>query len=107
MVETTQTALSGANVYYWFISGFGDFERLTNSHYAPIAIPIITGIISFIVQMYFCHRIWTLTRNVWLCTAIIVVCVSDPPRVVGCLTFLDIDIDDFNNGGIMGGLSSK
>ncbi|KAH9066321.1 hypothetical protein EDB87DRAFT_707940 [Lactarius vividus] len=69
-LETTQTALTAADVYYWFVGGFGDFERLKNSHFAPIDIPIMSTVISFMVQMYFCYRIWTLTRNVWLCSVI-------------------------------------
>ena len=79
-LETTQTVLTGADIYYWFISGFGNFERLYSSHYGPIDIPIMISVISLMIQMYFCYRIWILTRNVWLCTVIAVVCVPDPPR---------------------------
>ena len=79
--------MTGADVYYWFIGGFGDFERLHSSHLAPIDIPIMASIISLTVQMYFCFRVWTLTKNMWLCAAITTVCVSDPPRVSQALDF--------------------
>ena len=79
-METTQTALTGADVYFWFIEGFGDVERLHISHYAPIDIPIMSAVISLTVQMYFCYRIWSLTRNMWFCAIIAIVCLPDLPR---------------------------
>jgi len=63
LLETVQTALTGADVYYWFIAGFGNVERLKDSHFAAIDIPIIHSTISFVVQGYFCYRIWTLNRR--------------------------------------------
>ncbi|KAH8980456.1 hypothetical protein EDB86DRAFT_563175 [Lactarius hatsudake] len=76
-LETVQTALTGADVYYWFIAGFGDRERLRSSHYAPIDIAIMDAITSLIVQEYFCYRIWTLyRRSSWFCLIIAVTAVS-------------------------------
>ncbi|KAH9041362.1 hypothetical protein EDB85DRAFT_2286330 [Lactarius pseudohatsudake] len=51
VLETAQTALTGADVYYWFVAGFGNVERLGNSHFAPIDVSIITGLIAMI---WFC-----------------------------------------------------
>jgi hypothetical protein len=62
-LETVQTALTGADVYYWFVDGFGNFERLHDSHFAPIDIPIILSIISFVVQGCLCYRIWMLNKR--------------------------------------------
>ncbi|KAH9012788.1 hypothetical protein EDB85DRAFT_2036645 [Lactarius pseudohatsudake] len=76
-LETVQTALTGADVYYWFIAGFGDRERLRSSHYAPVDIAIMDAITSLIVQEYFCYRIWTLyRRSSWFCLIIAVTAVS-------------------------------
>ena len=66
LLETVQTALTGADVHYWFIQGFGNVEQLKKSHYAPIDIPIVDSIISFVVQQYFCYRIWTLNKQLFL-----------------------------------------
>jgi len=63
VVETVQTALSGADVYYWFVQGFGNMERLTEAHFAPIDIPIIHAIVAPVVKGYFCYRIWTLNKR--------------------------------------------
>ena len=86
-LETVQTALTGADVHYWFLSGFGDAERLKSSHYAPVDIAITDAIISLVVQEYFCYRIWTLNRRSWFCFIIAVVCVPDFPTPFSRLTF--------------------
>ncbi|KAN0107049.1 hypothetical protein V8E52_010557 [Russula decolorans] len=76
LLETAQTALTGADVHYWFINGFGNEEQLKDSHYAPIDIAIMHSIISLIVQEYFCYRIWTLNRRLsWFCVIIAIVAV--------------------------------
>ncbi|KAH9070987.1 hypothetical protein EDB83DRAFT_2261859 [Lactarius deliciosus] len=64
VLETAQTALTGADIYYWFVTGFGNVDRLGNSHFTPINDPIMTAVSSFIVQGYFCYRIWVL-MNRW------------------------------------------
>ncbi|KAH8995465.1 hypothetical protein EDB92DRAFT_208111 [Lactarius akahatsu] len=63
VLETVQTALTGADMYYWFIADFGNVERLAHSHFAPIDIAIINAIISLVVQGYFCYRIWVLSKR--------------------------------------------
>ena len=63
VLETVQTALTGADLYFWFVEGFGNVERLHDSHYAPIDLPIIHATISFVVQGFLCYRIWTLTND--------------------------------------------
>ncbi|KAH9979722.1 hypothetical protein BJV74DRAFT_123124 [Russula compacta] len=75
-LETVQTILVGADVYFWFIEGFGNVERLKDSHYAPIDIPIFESIISLIVQGFFCYRIWVLNRrSSWFCIFIAIIAV--------------------------------
>jgi hypothetical protein len=65
LLETVQTALTGADVYYWFIIGFGDLEGLKKSRFSAIDVPIMDAFISLIVQMFFCYRIWTLSKRLW------------------------------------------
>jgi hypothetical protein len=77
LLETVQTALTGADIYYWFVAGFGDVDRLRKSHYGPMDVPIITAVISLIVQGYFCYRIWVLNkRSSWVCWIIAVAAVT-------------------------------
>ncbi|KAI0293481.1 hypothetical protein B0F90DRAFT_1399316 [Multifurca ochricompacta] len=74
LLETVQTALTGADIYYWFMVGFGDLEGLRNSRFSPIDTPTMDAFISLIVQAFFCYRIWTLNKRLWwLCLIISVV----------------------------------
>ncbi|KAH8997925.1 hypothetical protein EDB92DRAFT_1307899 [Lactarius akahatsu] len=83
LVETIQTALTGADVYYWFVAGFGNVEHLGNSHFAPVAVTILTTVVSFIVQGYFCYRIWVLnSRSSWVCWIIAVAAVTQSVAAV-------------------------
>ncbi|KAH9077842.1 hypothetical protein EDB83DRAFT_1523341 [Lactarius deliciosus] len=77
LLDTIQTALTGADIYYWFVAGFGNVERLWNPHFTPVNVPIIGAVISFIVQAYFCYRIWVLNkRSSWICWIIAVAAVT-------------------------------
>ena len=84
MLETIQTALTGSDIYYWFIAGFGNVERLSHSHFAGIDIPFITGVISLLIQGYFCYRIWVMNnkRLSWLCWIIAVVSIDGYSRIL-------------------------
>ncbi|KAI9450731.1 hypothetical protein BJY52DRAFT_1419455 [Lactarius psammicola] len=79
VLETIQTALTGSDAYYWFITGFGDVERFEKPHLSPVDAAAMTGITSFIVQGYFCHRIWILMNkrpSSWICWTIVVFAVT-------------------------------
>ncbi|KAH9066191.1 hypothetical protein EDB87DRAFT_1678942 [Lactarius vividus] len=77
VLETVQTALTGADIYYWFVAGFGDVERFGKSRFSPIDVPIMTAVTSLIVQGYFCYRIWVLmNRRSWICWIITVMAVT-------------------------------
>jgi uncharacterized membrane protein len=79
LFETVQTALTGADVYYWFMAGFGDRKSLDNARFSLIDIAVMGAIISLIVQLFFCYRIYTLNRRLWwLCTIIAVVSLISP-----------------------------
>ncbi|KAH9035520.1 hypothetical protein EDB85DRAFT_2143686 [Lactarius pseudohatsudake] len=66
LIETLQTALTGADLYYWLVSGFGNLERLTSPHLSGFDVPIIGSIVSMAVQFFFVYRIWVLSgRSSW------------------------------------------
>jgi len=71
-LETLQTALSGADVYYWFVSGYGDIKHLTTPYATPFDVPMIEALVSLSVQYFFAYRIWVLSLKTsrWLCTSI-------------------------------------
>ncbi|KAI0252239.1 hypothetical protein BJV78DRAFT_362917 [Lactifluus subvellereus] len=43
-LETLQTALSGADLYYWFVSGFGNMDHLANPYASAFDVPIIESL---------------------------------------------------------------
>jgi len=56
------------------MAGFGNLERLTDSDFSPIDNPTMDALISLIVQVFFCYRIWTLNkRALWICLLIAIV----------------------------------
>ncbi|KAI0261371.1 hypothetical protein BC834DRAFT_972779 [Gloeopeniophorella convolvens] len=76
LLETAQTAMTGADVYFWFIAGFGNLDRLTSSNLSAIDSPTIDAFISLIVQGFFCYRIWALNKRfIWMCVIIAVLSV--------------------------------
>ena len=89
LIETAQTALTGADVYYWFMAGFGDTSITLDYWFLPIDLPIITGIVSLTVQIFFCYGIYALNKRLrWLCVVISVVSLIPPLFVSTYSTYL-------------------
>jgi len=75
LLETLQTALSGADAYYWFASGFGKMDHLLDPYVSAFDVPIMGSIVSGTVQLYFVYRVWVLSdrKSWWYCVLIAVV----------------------------------
>ena len=75
LLETIQTGLSGADVYYWFVSGYGDTRHLARPFAAAFDVPIMESVVSLIVEFFFAHRIWALgvRWSKWFCLLICLV----------------------------------
>jgi hypothetical protein len=65
VLEMVQTALTGADVFYWFASGYGDLNRLATPFASAIDVPIIESIVSAMVQFFFAYRVWILSNKKW------------------------------------------
>jgi hypothetical protein len=78
-IETVQTVLSGADMYFWFVSGFGKVDRLSSFVTAFFAVPIIEAVVSLIVQFFYAYRIWLLSakKSRWLC---LIICLVGRPQ---------------------------
>jgi len=72
LLETVQTALSGADLYYWFAAGFGKFDHLVNPFASFVDLPILGSVVALSVQFFFVYRIRVLSdnRSRWLCIII-------------------------------------
>jgi len=79
LVETAQTALTGVDLYYWFVSGFGNLDHISSPYLSAFAGPIIGSIVSLTVQLFFVYRIWVLSGRtsrvlcliICLCSAVV------------------------------------
>jgi hypothetical protein len=80
-LESVQTALSGADIYYWFAAGFGNEVQLVRSFASFFDLQILGSVVSLSVQFFFVYRIWVLSekRSRWLC--IIICLVTSSPKV--------------------------
>jgi hypothetical protein len=71
LLETVQTALTGADAYQWFGSGYGDLNRLTSPLLSAIDIPIVESIVSAMVQFFYAYRVWILSNKSWWFSSLI------------------------------------
>jgi len=73
--ETLQTALSGADLYYWFVSGYGNLNHLIHPYATPFDVLVIESLVSLSVQFFFVYRIWVLSsKKFWWYCLIICLC---------------------------------
>ncbi|KAI0000790.1 hypothetical protein BJV74DRAFT_794274 [Russula compacta] len=72
LLETAQTALSCADLFYWFISGYDNPAHLTSPYMGAIDVPIIASVVSLVVQFFYAYRIWILSakQSGWFCLLI-------------------------------------
>jgi len=75
IIEVVQTAMTAADLYFWFATGFGNLNHLNNVNLGPLDTPILCSIIAAIVQCFFAFRIYTLRKSLlWM--SILVVLTS-------------------------------
>jgi len=70
--EIAQTAMTAADLYYWYANGFGNLIHLGNVYISPADTPVLCGIIAAVVQCFFAYRIFTLRRAYWWISVLIV-----------------------------------
>ena len=72
LIETVQTAMCGADLYYRFAAGFGDMNRLANPYISAFEVPLIGAVVSLVVQYFFSYRVWVLSnkKSWWICVII-------------------------------------
>ena len=74
LLETLQTALSGADMYYWFGSGYGNVDHLADPYASVFDVPIIGSVVAGTVQFFFVYRVWILSnKKSWLLCSVIAV----------------------------------
>ncbi|KAI0043601.1 hypothetical protein FA95DRAFT_1498356 [Auriscalpium vulgare] len=65
--ETIQVTMSGADIFYWYASGFGNMARLQDTYLSPFDTPMMGSMVTFTVQLFYAYRIWVLKPSLlWL-----------------------------------------
>ncbi|KAF8498150.1 hypothetical protein F5888DRAFT_224818 [Russula emetica] len=85
VLETVQTALTGADLYYWFASGFGDMNHLASPFASNLDTPLIGSLVSAMVQYFCAYRVWALSnkQSRWFC---LIICLCSTLNAVGGFT---------------------
>ncbi|KJA23683.1 hypothetical protein HYPSUDRAFT_215004, partial [Hypholoma sublateritium FD-334 SS-4] len=82
--EIVQTAMTAADLYFWFGTGYGNLAHLGNVNISPADTPIFCGIIAAVVQCFFAYRIFTLRRSyLWVCILIVLTSVVQTAGALG------------------------
>jgi hypothetical protein len=89
-LETVQTALSGADLYYWFAIGFGKTDHLFSSFLSFLDVPIMGFVVALIVQFFFVYRILVLSERRWWWLCVIIGLVSSFPKSRNDLAILRV-----------------
>ncbi|KAK7464849.1 hypothetical protein VKT23_006054 [Stygiomarasmius scandens] len=75
-LNTAQTILNVIDAFDIFGSGFGDITALQNMRRAGISVPIMTGLISCSVQVFYGYQIYILSRSKILVGSIVATAVT-------------------------------
>ncbi|KAG7447175.1 uncharacterized protein BT62DRAFT_65335 [Guyanagaster necrorhizus] len=62
-LETLQTVLFTVDLFDIFATSYGQIDVLNNVHCLWFSVPIMTGLIGGIVQLFYCYRISILSRS--------------------------------------------
>jgi hypothetical protein len=61
--EMLQTFLVTHDMFATFASGWGDLSQLQSAHWAWLNTPIMSGIVSCVVQLFYAYRVYILSRS--------------------------------------------
>jgi len=82
--EIVQTAMTAADLYFWYATGFGNLGHLGNVNISPADTPILCGIIAAVVQFFFAYRIYTLRQSYWwICILIVLTSILQTAGALG------------------------
>jgi len=78
LLEWIQTALMTVDIFRWFVYSWGqpDINILLNVNTSWFNVPILDGVISAIVQIFFSWQIWTISHSFWVPGIIIIIALA-------------------------------
>ncbi|QRW21583.1 hypothetical protein RhiXN_06572 [Rhizoctonia solani] len=75
-VDCVQTALTTHNAWHFLSKGWGDLRVLSDPGWSWIAVPLLSGIVSSTVQLFFAWRIWVLSKSIPLAGLIVAIAIA-------------------------------
>ncbi|KAK0493068.1 hypothetical protein EDD18DRAFT_429764 [Armillaria luteobubalina] len=84
IVELAQTMLVTHDAFAMFGYGFGDIEALTNMHFDWLTVPIMSGFVACVGQVFYAYRIFVLSKSPIV--PLFVTCVSLTSTVAAIIT---------------------
>ncbi|PPQ72104.1 hypothetical protein CVT26_006882 [Gymnopilus dilepis] len=68
--EVIQTVIVTDSAWRVFGSGYGDFSVYNNVALAWFSVPLISGIVAFLAEIFYAYRISILSQSIWIAGAI-------------------------------------
>ncbi|KAK0196088.1 hypothetical protein F5146DRAFT_1133551 [Armillaria mellea] len=84
IVDFVQTMFATHDVFAALGYGFGDVEALTRMHFSWLTVPIISGVVACVGQVFYAYRIFILSKSG--IAPIFVICVSLTSSVAAMIT---------------------
>jgi len=75
-VETTQTILIIHDAFATYAKGFMNLEALNNVGLNWLSVPVMSGIVSCSVQLFFAYRIWVLSRSIFVVAIVVLIALT-------------------------------
>lgn len=72
-ISSVLTVSDADNAWHFLVSGWGDPEVLIKPGWSWIAVPLLDGIVSFIVQVFFAWRIYKISGTIWIPIPIVLI----------------------------------
>lgn len=94
ILETLQTAVITHDAFASFGAGFGSFEALDNIPFTCLSIPILSGIVGCVVQVFYAYRINVLSKRKVI--GYVITTIS----IVGCIAGIVTGVKSFEIGSL-------
>ncbi|KAJ7678591.1 hypothetical protein B0H17DRAFT_1078197 [Mycena rosella] len=76
ILDLLQTAMVTADMLLWFVYGFGNMEQLDETFINSWDVPLLDSVISLVVQVFYCWRIYSLRKKLLIPALILVVSLT-------------------------------
>ncbi|KAF9555077.1 hypothetical protein CPC08DRAFT_147295 [Agrocybe pediades] len=71
VLELLQTVIITASAFHVFASGYGNFSYYNGIELAWFSVPLITGVVAFLAEIFYAYRIQLLSESYWVSGIII------------------------------------